>query len=253
MWARDWRRVMLENLTAYGGEAVMLTVTGPGADVLPWDRSMCVHDEEQLCSGRYGCVVEEHARQRWNATFPARFKRLNDAAKLAATRELAAKSIECRGSILCMGKEAQKRGILHAHIGVGIATPAERAWAWAYMRHLNRLAPLHSFGYVDRKLQGRNAREMAAYLSRYFVSGRGKAPITEAVLNPELPSRPLYVSPKLTYRTRVTMRNLRRVRHWWAWDMGIADKPKWRANLNESIIVACISARRPVPASLAGI
>lgn len=39
LWAYDWRIVLLENLTAYAGKAVLYTLTPPGADVLPWDRS----------------------------------------------------------------------------------------------------------------------------------------------------------------------------------------------------------------------
>ncbi len=53
IWALDWRVVLLENLIAYGGKAVMFTLTPPGADVLPWDRSKCGHGVGK-CSGPAG-------------------------------------------------------------------------------------------------------------------------------------------------------------------------------------------------------
>jgi hypothetical protein len=240
VWAKDWRRVLLDNLTAYGGPAVNITVTAPGADVLPWDRDQCMHDDDVECSGRLGCRVEDEARRRWNATYPRRWKQLHNAAWLAATRETGT-----RGTILCIGKEAQRRGAIHAHVVVGVATPAETRWANAYARHLQRLARDHGFGFVDRKLRARNAREAAAYLSRYFVSAAGKAPITEAVTNPEMPVRPIYCSPKLTTRTGCTMRNLRRVRYWWAASMGLCEQPAWSEATR--MLIACIACRVAAP------
>lgn len=245
MWARDWRRVLLENLGAYGGPCVMVTVTAPGENVLPWDRAQCMHQDGVKCSGRLGCRIEDTARRRWNATFPRRWRQLHNAAWVAATREVGRP-----GTILCRGEEAQRRGALHAHIAVGTATPVEFDWANAYARHLTRLAPHYQFGFVDRKLQARNAREAAAYLSRYFVSGAGKAPISEAVRNPEMPARPIYCSPKLTRRTRVTMRNLRRVRHLHAWKAGLADPPSW-FDTPIQYVVAYLHDHQPVPEALA--
>src|SRR3954451_6773469 len=35
-----------------------MTITGPGSDVLPWDRSLCTHHPSVPCSGKLGCVVE---------------------------------------------------------------------------------------------------------------------------------------------------------------------------------------------------
>jgi hypothetical protein len=116
-------------------------------------------------------------------------------------------------------------------------------WANAYARELARLAPDHGFGFVDRKLRARNARQAAAYLSRYFVSGAGKAPITEAVTNPEMPSRPLWCSPRLTRRSRVTMRNLRRCRHFYAhraWPDEVP-APSWLLDESKFAVAACVA------------
>lgn len=141
LWALDWRVVLLENLIAYGGKAVMFTLTPPGADVLPWDRSKCGHEVGE-CSGPAGCIVRAPDRWRWNASFP---------------------------------------------------TSASRAARWR--------APRYSFGHLNAKfVKPKPSREAAALL-------------TEAVTDRELPSRPLFVSPRLTRVTRTTMRNKRRQRH----------------------------------------
>jgi hypothetical protein len=114
------------------------------------------------------------------------------------------------------------------------------------------LSAAHRFGFVDRKLQARNAREAAAYLSRYFVSGAGKAPITEAVTNPEMPSRPLYCSAKLTRRSRCTMRNLRRCRHLYAYHAGLCDRPEWSDGFTVlGVVVGYLMQHLPVPENIA--
>jgi hypothetical protein len=217
--------VLLENLIAYGGKAVMFTLTPPGADVLPWDRSKCGHHVGQ-CSGPAGCVVRAPDRWRWNASFPKRLSRLYESAQQATVRE-----VGIRAFVLSKGVEAQKRGPMHAHFVVGCESALELRACKAFRRHLERLAaaPRYSFGHLNAKfVKPKPAREAAAYLSSYFVAGRGhKAPLTEAVTNHELPSRPLFVSPRLTRVTRTTMRNKRRQRHLFVCNrLGLA-KPAW--------------------------
>ena len=203
--------MLLENLIAYGGKAVMYTITPPGADQLPWDRSKCSHAAGVPCSGPRGCVIEEEARRRWNASFQRRFSRLYETAQAAVKRELGA-----RANVLTIGKEAQKRGATHGHFVVGCGSALELRAARAFRRHLERLSAhrRYEFGHVNGKfVKPKDAREAAAYLSSYFVRGRGhKAPLTEAVTNGELPRLPLYVSRRLTAVTRTTMRNKRRQR-----------------------------------------
>jgi hypothetical protein len=226
LWALDWRVVLLENLIAYGGKAVMLTLTPPGADELPWDRAKCGHGTEVACSGTRGCVVESTARRRWNATFSRRAARLYESAQEATKRE-----VGIRAFVLAKGVEAQKRGPMHAHLVVGCESALELRAAKAFRRHLERLAGerRYSFGHVNGKfVKPKPAREAAAYLSSYFVAGRGhKAPLTEAVSNDELPRLPLYVSRRLTAVTRTTMRNKRRQRHLWACTAHRDAYPKW--------------------------
>lgn len=225
LWALDWRIVLLENLIAYGGKAVMFTLTPPGADVLPWDRSKCGHAEGK-CSGPAGCVVERAARWRWNASFPRRLQRLYESAQQATVRE-----VGVRAFVLAKGVEAQKRGALHAHFVIGCESALELRACKAFRHHLERLgrARRYSFGHLNAKfVKPKSAREAAAYLSSYFVAGRGhKAPLTEAVTNPEMPSRPLFVSRRLTRVTRTTMRNKRRQRHLFVCNRLGLSMPSW--------------------------
>lgn len=100
----------------------------------------------------------------------------------------------------------------------------------------------YEFGHVNGKfVKPKPAREVAAYLSSYFVAGRGdKAAITQAVLNPELPRLPLYVSRRLTKATRTTMRNRRRQRHLWVCNARGLRKPSWWQNADERLDVLAL-------------
>jgi hypothetical protein len=230
---------MLENLIAYAGKATMYTLTPPGAGPLPWDRSRCGHGVETACSGTAGCVIEADARRRWNESFPKRLSRIYETAQAATKRETGR-----RANVLAIGKEAQKRGAIHAHLVVGCETASERQAARAFRRHLERLShrAQYEFGHVNGKfVKPKPAREVAAYLSSYFVAGRGnKAAITQAVLNPELPRLPLYVSRRLTKVTRTTMRNKRRQRHLWVCNARGLRKPSWWENADERLDVLAL-------------
>jgi hypothetical protein len=221
---------MLENLIAYGGKAVMYTLTPPGADVLPWDRSRCSHPLSIKCDGRRGCVVEESARRSWNRSCQRRLSRLYETVQQAVTRE-----VGVRANVLAIGKEAQKRGPVHVHYVLGVETALELRAGKAFRRHLERLSqkPRYGFGHVNGKfVKPKPAREAAAYLSSYFLGGRGhKAQLREAVLNPELPRLPLHVSRRLTSVTRTTMRNKRRQRHLHACRRYGKPDPPWTTDI----------------------
>ena len=231
LWAYDWRIVLLENLIAYAGKAVVYTLTPPGADVLPWDRSRCSHPENLVCSGERGCLIEEGARRAWNETCQTRLSRLYETVQAAVKRE-----VGMRANVLMIAKEAQKRGAVHFHYALGVESALELRAAKAFRRHLERLSrkPRYVFGHVNGKfVRPRPAREAAAYLSSYFLGGRGhKAKLTDAVRNPELPRLPLYVSRRLTSVTKTTMRNKRRQRHLWVCLARNQPKPSWWNDLD---------------------
>lgn len=68
--------------------------------------------------------------------------------------------------------------------------------------------------------------EAAAYLSGYFVKGKGrKASLTENVQDPDLPRLLVFIRRSLTAQTACTMRNLRLARRLWASREGLARRP----------------------------
>jgi hypothetical protein len=112
--------------------------------------------------------------------------------------------------------ELQRRGILHVHPLVGYSTPAEKAAADVYQRELAARAARHGFGYVDRKRQVREPSAAAAYLSAYFVAGKkGKMTLRESVQSRSMPQSIVYVDPKLSQHSGITMRSLRLRRYAW--------------------------------------
>ena len=131
LWALDWRIVLLENLIAYDGKAVMYTITPPGADQLPWDRSKCLHAARIPCSGPHGCVIEDEARRGWNQSYQRRLSRIYETAQAAVERE-----VGVRANVLIIGKEAQKRGAIHGHFVIGCGSALELQAARAFRRHL---------------------------------------------------------------------------------------------------------------------
>ena len=53
--------------------AFMLTLTAPGADLLPWDKSQCRHSIGVPCEGSLGCKCEAEALAEWHGTLPRRW------------------------------------------------------------------------------------------------------------------------------------------------------------------------------------
>jgi hypothetical protein len=156
-----------------------------------------------------------------------------------------------KGRIAALAWEKQKRGLAHVHGVLSASSPVELRWAKAYVEALRAMAQPKGFGFVDgwhtvgRKLWP--GEQAGAYLSSYFVRGRGgKAPITENVLAGDLPRLVVFVGRHLTSATGCTMRNLRLARRVWAWQAGRCDRP----NVDERDLLAAVSllARVSVPA-----
>jgi hypothetical protein len=205
----------------------MFSVTAPGSDVYPFDPNVCRHGPDVPCSGRIGCRVNARAAASFNRRAGKHWRALNRVAKLRADR-----STGHRGKLGVRVWEKQKRGLAHLHGVPSVGTPAEVAWARAYVEALTELAPSYKFGFVDgwHKIGRRfwPGTQAAAYLSSYFVRGRSaKSSITETVLDPDLPRLLVYVSRDLTRISGCTMRNLRRARRLWAVRQGLASPPNW--------------------------
>lgn len=196
--------------------AVMFSVTAPGADLYPFDPQFCSHRPVDRCSGAIGCRVNPEVARAFNLKAGKWFSQLHRSAKVRADRATGHK-----GQLLARVWEKQKRGLAHLHGVIAVGTPAERAWAKAYVEALRASAPRYGFGFVDgwQKI-GRKfwpGEQAGAYLSSYFVAGRGhKAPLTQNVLDGDLPRLVVFVSRELTRVTGCTMRALRLKRKAWA-------------------------------------
>lgn len=106
--------------------------------------------------------------------------------------------------------ELQKRGLLHVHPVLAYSTASERRAADRYLLHLAELRLKYGFGYVERKKRVREPSAAAAYLSSYFVSGKGKkVSLEESVRSKAMPRSIIHISVFLTQRSGVTMRALR--------------------------------------------
>ncbi|HEY8775786.1 MAG TPA: hypothetical protein VIM33_04810 [Gaiellaceae bacterium] len=209
-WARAWSIVMRENLRHYGARVVMLSLTAPGVERLPWDRSRCKSKAPHRCSGRRGCVVEEFAADAWSVSAPARWAALRQAARLACRR---------RGEVpnlLARVWEPQKRGVPHLHAVFGVATVEEDKAARAFLRELARLAPEYDFGLEgldDDHFNPVAPERVSSYVTSYLTGRRGKkGTIRENIADPRMPRSLLWVAAKLTRETHVTMRRLRYAR-----------------------------------------
>jgi len=208
------------------GLAVMLAVTAPGTrpvwdsqtgevicEGLPWDRAWCAHLGEHRCSGPSGCRVDRAKAAAWNRSADARWSKLHRATAGYVRRRYGNEALV----MLCRGLEMQARGVKHAHPVLLATTPRQRRAVELYAKRLSERAPHYGFGYVERKVKPQEGKGSAAYLSSYLVTGtKGKATLQETVQHPAMRrSRLVWVTPKLTQLTGVTMRELRFRRFVW--------------------------------------
>ena len=136
-----------------------VTLTAPGADVLPWDRDRCTHEEGVACSGALlGCVVEAEAAARWNGSAPQRWSWF----VLYLRREI--------GKLEFFKTwETQERGLLHLHAMVRVSAPITRrrmrstmqtcGIQWGFGRQLD----VQSIDGAD----GREIARKAGYCAKY--------------------------------------------------------------------------------------
>ena len=138
-----------------------ITLTAPGADVLPWDTSICGHGPGE-CSGKNGCVCERYTVARWNETAPQRWSWF-----VTEMRRILKRDVQFAGSW-----ETQGRGALHRHFLLWAAGVSERrmraavrlcAARWGFGRQLDVQA-----------IHGLDAREVAikaGYIAKYATKG----------------------------------------------------------------------------------
>lgn len=205
----------------------MFSVTAPGSDLYPFDTRFCCHSPGEKCSGRRGCRVDPVVAEAFNRIAGKWWSELHRAAKTRADRRTGRK-----GKLLARVWEKQARGLAHLHGVLSVETPADVEWAKAYLTSLREMAPRYGFGFVDGwEKVGRRywpGVQAAAYLSSYFVGGRGrKAAITETVLAGDLPRLVVFIGRDLSCRSGCTMRSLRGARRLWAARSGAIDYPQF--------------------------
>lgn len=202
LWLGDVKRLLLTNLLTYGGRVWMITVTAPGADVLPWD----------------GRNVEPAAAELWNMTAARRWRELHRRAYQATKREFGPDALRTLARVW----QLQSRGVLHTHLVVGFDSPLEVAAARFYVACLRERTREFGFGNIDaRDRVGRKGRRptvmephrAAGYLSRYLSES---SQLVQAIRLAARPRQLIWVSPALKAASGVTMRRLRRARFlWW--------------------------------------
>ena len=256
-WARDWRRVLAVNLEATGGAVATIAITGPGAERLPWDEHYCrvVRGRgPHKHSGPRGCRVQERAVREWAETLSYRWRLLRQAARIATKRELG----EAPPWVLARVWEPQKRGVPHLHLVVPYETWREKRAADCFRRHIARLAREYDFGGVQGKLAPIEGKEAARYVANYLAGRTAKkSSIRDNISDPNLPRSLLWLTPRLTRETFVTMRTLRRARHVWAWADGRCELPvfaTWEEGLRVAVAFRSVYPKRagPVPAGFDG-
>lgn len=221
----DQRGVLLSNLTEYGGDTWMLTVTAPGDDVLPRD-----HD------GR--CELDALAH--WCDSRGKRWRSLRNSAVRSCGR---------RSPVLATVWQPQPgRGAPHAHCVIR-ATDSGYAYALA----MDRLSASHGFGFVDlardphwrdRQPKSWAGYRAAWYLSRYLAVGvrPWSYPQWQALM-PHVHRVRLH--PELTRRTQDTLRNRRMRRQYHMWKVADGRMPRFDSE-RHMIVIARQYRGRPL-------
>lgn len=93
------------------------TATAPGADVLPWDESVCNHSPALSCSGKLGCRVERISGAVWNGRAPQVWSWVMTEIR----RELKGVDVQ-----FWKCWETQDRGLLHLHAIIWAQGVSER-------------------------------------------------------------------------------------------------------------------------------
>lgn len=228
LWLGDCRVKTVAAAERVEGELVLVTVTAPGADVLPW------------YPGTRSC--EARAVRHWNLSAPGRWTQLHHDAAQYARRNSRSDVVSWRLAFKVW--ELQRRGALHLHLACPWGTPAERKATKRYVKHLQDHAREHSFGFVHlsvcrdegtptrvARARGSSARNVARYVCHYVGgTGAGKEGFAEVARKAAVPGAILYVDSRLTQASGVTIRSLRarrRIVSRYPWS--VESSAHWRA------------------------
>lgn len=167
--------------------AYFFTLTAPGADVLPWDRSQCVHSSGVPCGGPVGCVVEPGPLAVWHDDIGKRWSRVIEDARRELNPGETSVPVSRRAVRVDYMRtwEPQRRGALHAHSMCRVTGPASDA---RFRSVLRAAAIAHGFGeQVDIQQVDISDPEQAArragYVAKYSTKCADALPAVRR-LNP---------------------------------------------------------------------
>lgn len=223
-YLRDLGEVVRSALAEWEHSTTLVTATAPGADLLPWDRSLCKLSGPHRHSGPAGCCVNPWVAAEYNRTATKRFRKLLNHARQRTKRD----GFKQLPDLLVVANEI-KRGVFHVHAIFGY-TPASRKALDVLLDHMDKLRAEYGFGSAtggfDRGQPGKfDGKGAGLYASKYLRPGHAKGSFVPALRALEMviprnekgrPTevvRPVWVSPKLTARSGVTMRFLRFARY----------------------------------------
>lgn len=188
-WVHSWEVITRVNIGALGGRVVLISVTAPGADRLPWS---CERAHKH--AGARGCRVKADYADVWAKHAPEQWKRLRDAARKAVD----AAGLPTAALVLERVWEPQQRGVPHLHVVTGARTPLELAAAERFHQELRARAVEYGFGpqlHITRPME---AREAARYLTGYLLGrSRKKGTIRANLGDPRMPSSLIWITPAI--------------------------------------------------------
>jgi hypothetical protein len=128
-----------------GTRGYFLTLTAPGADVLPWDRAKCRHSAGVACSGAIGCEVEADALAIWHDDIGMRWSRVIEDVRRELNPGETGLPVSRRSVLFDYMRtwEPQKRGAMHAH---ALARVEGVCSDKRFQRVLREVATRHGFG-----------------------------------------------------------------------------------------------------------
>lgn len=189
-WVGSWEQNTRLNIGGNYGDVMLISLTAPGKDRLPWDCPV----SHQHSGSKYGCQVEAAAANAWSAAAPENWRRLRDAARQAVKRA----DLPVAHLMLERVWEPQKRGVPHLHVVVGARSPLEREAAELFHAELLRRAVEYGFGPQVHATRVMRAHDAARYLAGYLLGrSKRKGTIRDNLADPRMPFSLIWITPVL--------------------------------------------------------
>jgi hypothetical protein len=189
-WVYSWEQNTRLNVGGNYGDVVLISLTAPGKDRLPWS---CPYSHAHSGS-KYGCQVEAAAATAWAKAAPDNWRRLRDAARKAVGRA----GFPIAHLVLERVWEPQKRGVPHLHVVAGARSELERQAAELFYDELLRRAPEYGFGSQVHVTKVMRAHEAARYLAGYLLGrSKHKGTIRDNLADKRMPFSLIWITPVL--------------------------------------------------------